>query len=71
MSEKFVLSFTDYIPEVKKNLYWEVIVKDDEVCVVQRGGPLEPTVLTVKLFRGNESEDTCLEVDDWWGWGAG
>ena len=69
MTKAFRLEFTDYIKEVKDKLWWEVIVSDDEVRVIQRGGPLEPTALTIKLFRGNESEDCSLEVDDWWGWG--
>ncbi len=70
MTEKFVLEHTGYIEEVRKKLYWEVQVDDDEVRVVQRGGPLEPIVLTVKINQG-PSFDSCMEVDDWWGWGAG
>lgn len=59
-----------YFPEVAQHCYWEIIVKDREVLVVQRGGPLDCTVLTVKAYTCHDNT-AILEVDDWWGWGAG
>ena len=50
-----------YNDEIKKKCYWEVVVENNEVRIIHRGGPLEPSVLVIKGEN--------LQVDDWWGWG--
>lgn len=62
--ESFVFGEQDtYIPEIQKKIFYEARIVGDEVQIIMRGGPLEPIILTIK---GKD-----LEVDDWWGWGAG
>lgn len=51
-----------YIDEIKKKCFWEVVVKNDEVMIIQRGGPLEPVVLHIKGKN--------LKIEDWWGRGG-
>lgn len=52
-----------YIEEVDKRCFFEIMVYADGVEVVQRGGPLEPVVLSLK---GKD-----ISVDDDWNWGNG
>lgn len=69
MSQNFILKHTDYIEEVKKNLFWEVIVDGTKVQIVQRGGPLESVVLEL-MIQGDHEGDAFIDVSDWWGWGG-
>ena len=65
MIESFHLKLTEYLPEIRKTLWWEVRVTDSKIEVIQRGGPLEPIVLTIENHNG------VMTVEDWWGWGNG
>jgi hypothetical protein len=64
MSQSFIIKPGEhYIEEVKKKCYLEVVIYDDHVDIIERGGPLEPTVLSISGKN--------LDIHDWWGWGQG
>lgn len=52
-------------PEIRKNCYWEIVLKDHQVLLIQRGGPLEPIALEISCESG------WPEVTDCWEWGNG
>lgn len=63
-----------YVPETKIKCYWEICIEGNEVRLIQRGGPLEPIVLTIEASvepSGYEDPEWVakLEVTDCWDWG--
>lgn len=76
IEERFRLTHSGYIEEIRKKLWWEVVVEGDTVKVLQRGGPIDKLcVLKVRAKQDStgpfSAPKSIQEVQDWWGWGDG
>lgn len=58
------------VKEIKDKCYWELVVTDRKVLLIQRGGPLEPVAVEVSIDDTDPIFGPMLEVTDFWEWGA-